>query len=150
MKRAQIGLLVLVLMLGVCSLALAQEQPQQAATDEEMPRSPQPMMGKGPMMHEGMKAGMKPMCPMQGMMMKKEMVAASDGGVIVMVGNKLMKYDKDLDLKKEVELKIDAEAMHQMMGKCPMCQKMREECKQKMAAQGTEEAAAQAAPAMNP
>jgi predicted lipid-binding transport protein (Tim44 family) len=52
------------------------------------------------MMGQGMKGGM-----MRGMM-SGQMVAASDGGVIVMMGNKLMKYDKDLNLKKEVEIKM--------------------------------------------
>ena len=45
---------------------------------------------------------------MSGMMMKdmmgKEIVASGDGGVIVLVGNKLLKYDKDLNLVKEVRL----------------------------------------------
>ena len=36
---------------------------------------------------------------------KGEMVAAQDGGAIVMKGNKLYKYDKDLNLTKEVKLK---------------------------------------------
>ena len=36
---------------------------------------------------------------------KGEMIAAQDGGVIVMKGNKLYKYDKDLNLTKEVKLK---------------------------------------------
>ncbi len=150
MKKALMSMVVLVVMAAVCSVAMAQESAQQAATDEEMAGPPPPMTGKGARMHEGMRGGMKPICPMQGMMMKKEMVATSDGGVIVMVGNKLLKYDKDLNLKKEAELKMDAEAMHQMMGKCPMCQKMREECKGKMAAPEVAEAGAQASPATNP
>jgi len=37
--------------------------------------------------------------------MQKQMVAANDGGVIVLAGNKLLKYDKDLNLVKEVEVK---------------------------------------------
>jgi len=56
--------------------------------------------GQQQMMGQGMKGGM-----MHGMM-SGQMVAASDGGVIVMMGNKLMKYDKDLNLKKEVEIKM--------------------------------------------
>ena len=36
---------------------------------------------------------------------KGEMVATQDGGVIVMKGNKLYKYDKDLNLTKEIKLK---------------------------------------------
>jgi len=49
-----------------------------------------------------------------GMMMQmmgatqKQMVATNDGGVIVLVGNKLLKYDKDLNLVKEAELKTEA------------------------------------------
>lgn len=35
---------------------------------------------------------------------KGEMIAAQDGGVIVMNGNKLYKYDKDLNMTKEVKL----------------------------------------------
>ena len=36
---------------------------------------------------------------------KGEMVTTQDGGVIVMKGNKLVKYDKDLNLVKEIKLK---------------------------------------------
>ncbi|MBN2097531.1 MAG: hypothetical protein JW714_03515 [Candidatus Omnitrophica bacterium] len=62
-----------------------------------------------------------------GMMMGKQMVASDDGGVIVMVGNKLLKYDRDLNLKKEVEIKLNPEAMQKMM------MQMKESCpKQKM------------------
>ncbi len=35
----------------------------------------------------------------------ESMVATSDGGVVVMAGPKLMKYDRDLNLVKEVEMK---------------------------------------------
>ena len=69
-------------------------------------------------MRKGRMTGMGPM------MMSKSVVATSDGGVIVMIGNKLQKYDKDLVLQKEVELKIDMEGMKKMMmqtmEKCPM------------------------------
>jgi hypothetical protein len=51
---------------------------------------------------EGMKNPM-----MMGMMNKPSMIATSDGGVIVLAGPKLAKYDKDLNLIKEVELKRD-------------------------------------------
>ena len=49
------------------------------------------------------------------------MVASNDGGVIVMSANKLLKYDKNLNLVKEVELKKDSGSM------CPVCQKMMEQ-----------------------
>jgi hypothetical protein len=41
--------------------------------------------------------------------MQKQMVATNDGGVIVLAGNKLLKYDKDLNLVKEIEVKTEAE-----------------------------------------
>ena len=53
--------------------------------------------------------------------MQKQMVATNDSGVIVLAGNKLLKYDKDLNLVKEVELKtgvelkMDVGSMQEMM-----------------------------------
>jgi len=41
--------------------------------------------------------------------MQKQMVATNEGGVIVLAGSKLLKYDKDLNLVKEVELKTGVE-----------------------------------------
>ena len=35
------------------------------------------------------------------------MIETSDGGLVVLMGNKLMKYDKDLNMIKEAEIKID-------------------------------------------
>jgi len=73
------------------------------------------------MMEKG-KAGMCPMhTSMCGSMMKSQIVATEDGGVVVLVCNKLMKYDKDLNLVKETEFKIDMEEkMKKMMEKCQM------------------------------
>lgn len=97
---------------------------------------------KGSMMmdeDEGMRGGdgmgkgmMMGMCPMHGMMMKSMMgtsvVATSDGGIVVLGFGRLTKYDKNLNVVKEVELKNDMEGMQKMMtqmkGKCPMWQKM--------------------------
>ncbi|MDD4894605.1 MAG: hypothetical protein PHW54_04745 [Candidatus Omnitrophica bacterium] len=53
--------------------------------------------------------------------MQRQMVATSDGGVIVLAGEKLVKYDKDLNLvkeveiKREVELRIDAGSVQDMI-----------------------------------
>ena len=92
------------------------------------------MMGKG-MMRKGMvddkdgmmggkMMGMMGMCPMMKSMMERSVVATSDGGVVVVMGNKLTKYNKDLNVIKEVELKMDMEAMKKnmddMMKMCPM------------------------------
>jgi hypothetical protein len=84
------------------------------------------MSSTGKMMHA---------CPMHAMMMHNmmscQMVATEDGGVIIMGFGKLTKYDKDLNVVKEVDVKIDVEAMKkmmtQMMEACPMCKKMTEQ-----------------------
>jgi len=57
-------------------------------------------------------------------MMEKEIVTTQDGGVIVMTCGKMYKYDKDLNLVKEVELKA-VEDMKEKM------KKMKEECMEK-------------------
>ncbi len=63
--------------------------------------------------------------PMPGMgpiMGKTQMVATDEGGVIVLAGNKLMKYDAELNLVKEAEVKMP---MGPMDGKqCPLMGKM--------------------------
>lgn len=63
--------------------------------------------------------------PMQGMEKmgcsmkeKTQMVATDEGGVFVLAGNKLLKYDADLNLVKETEMKMP---FGPMGGKqCPM------------------------------
>lgn len=79
--------------------------------------------GKGYMKHKEDKMykkdkyGMKH-CMMMDKMMPKKMVATPDGGVIVLSGSKLLKYDKDLNLLKEVEIKMDMEGMMKKMKEC--------------------------------
>ena len=71
--------------------------------------------------------GMRGMCPLHMALAKSltntQIVPGDDGEVIVMAGHKLMKYDKDLELIKAVELDIDIEAarkkMEQIMEDCP-------------------------------
>jgi hypothetical protein len=70
-----------------------------------------------------------PMCgAMMGAMMLKTMIATPDGGVIVAFGNRLMRYDSQLNLIKETEMKIDAGQMYgdmqKMIESCPMCRQM--------------------------
>ena len=61
------------------------------------------MMGQGPGM--GMQQGKRGM--MMQKMMPKSMVSTGDGGIVVMSGNSLLKYDQDLNLVKEVKIKMD-------------------------------------------
>ena len=80
----------------------------------------------------GKESGKMMMGSMHNMMMHEMMsmtiIATSDGGVIVATGNKLFKYDKNLNFVKEVDIKIDMEGIHKqmmdMIEKCPMMQGM--------------------------
>ena len=127
MRRILSVILVGVLVAASCSSALAEDKKED-------------MMGKG-VMQGGMmgdkrmtdeEGKMKSMCPMHAMMMKqmmgREMIATADGGVLILLGNKIIKYDKDLNLVKEAEIKPDMEGMQKMMMQmqesCPMCKKM--------------------------
>ena len=82
------------------------------------------MMGKDKMKGPGKDMG----AMMMKMMMGKSMVATEDGGVVVMIGNKLLKYDKNLNLKKEVKIEIDYSEMKGMMKKYKGMMK-KKECK---------------------
>lgn len=66
---------------------------------------------------EGKKEGMG-----KGMMNKTIMVSSNGGGVIILIGNKLQKYDSKLNLVKEVEIKAEEQG-------CEMCAKMQGEGK---------------------
>ena len=105
MKKIVLALLVLSLLIPAAAFA------------EETKKDEMPGMG----MPHGMGMGMG--MPMPGMgqkdcgMGKAQMVATDEGGVFVLVGNKLTKYDADLNVVKEIELKMPAP----MGGKqCPM------------------------------
>jgi hypothetical protein len=107
MRKKSWVLMLMVLLLGG-NLVYAQEMKA-----DEMGAHKKKMGGK-----------MGGMCPTMKSMMERSVVATSDGGVIVIMGNKLTKYDKDLNVVKEVDLKMDPEGMKKMMGEmkgmCPM------------------------------
>ena len=106
MKRSLIAIAA-VIIVGTSGLAIAQMNDM----GKEMKGDKAGMMG---MMKHGMM--MK--------MMEKNVVATSDGGIVIVSGNKLTKYDKNLNLTKEVELKSDMEGMKKMMADCPMMKGM--------------------------
>lgn len=95
---------------AICSFAFAEDQPG-PQTDAQQPddqQSVRPGEKQGMMMSGGM--GMMPggaMGKMGGPMAgaHPSVVATNDGGVIVLMGSKLAKYDNNLNLVKEVELK---------------------------------------------
>ena len=105
-KGVFIGMLI-VLFMATSTISFGQESGGQESGEMK-----KPTMGK-----EAKESEME-MCRKYGMMkkmMSKQMVATRDGGVIVMFGNKLMKYDKNLNLKKEVKIDIDKKHMRKMM-----------------------------------
>jgi hypothetical protein len=83
-------------------------------------------MMRGPYMQPGAGMGMCPMCG--GMMMGKTVAPTSDGGALVSVGTKLVKYNASMEKVKEVEIPMDIEKMSQQMQKiwenCPMHKQM--------------------------
>lgn len=125
MKKTQVLVLVAVFALTISGLALAQmDKGKEMMGDKGMGMMKGDMMDKGGMMGGKMMG----MCPMMQSMMQKSVVATTDGGIIVVTGNKLTKYDKDLNVVKEVELKMDMEGMQKqmmdMMQNCPMMKGM--------------------------
>ena len=83
---------------------------------------------EGPMMGKMMKGDMRHKFGMMEMM-RNNMVATNDGGVVVMLGHKLLKYDEKLNLVSEVEVEKGPKGMPEMHkeGKCPMCGSMMKE-----------------------
>ena len=80
------------------------------------------------MMEDGKEKGvmggkMMGMHMMMKKMMEKSVVATSDGGVVIVAGDKITKYDKDLKFVNEAELQTGMAAMHEpmkeMMENCP-------------------------------
>ena len=116
----QIGIIVLagLLMMGFSSWAFTEEN------KDDMTDMISKNMKQVGDMFQGKTKGKGDLCDM---MMGKSLVATADGGVVVWLGNKLFKYDKDLVLQKEVEIKIDIEGMQKMMKKCSMSGKMKSE-----------------------
>jgi hypothetical protein len=81
--------------------------------DSEMDR----MQGKMPMMQARMSM-------MQGMM-KPEVVPTQDGGIVIVMGGFILKYDSELNLVRKTEIEIGSDDMKAMMKKHKrMCRMM--------------------------
>jgi len=105
MKKA-LSLALFACLLSIQSFASAQDAPAQ---DDRAGMMRGRMMGKG---------AMHPM--MMGMMGARAITTLDDGSIVVLTANKLIKYDADLNLVKEVDIVIDTQGMQQMMQNCPM------------------------------
>ena len=98
--RKVIAVIIAVLILSVPGVALAQMEKSEGMMDDKG------MEMKG----HGMKGG----CPMMKHMMGPMVIPTSDGGVVVVTGNKMTKYDQDLDVIGQAEIKMDMDAMKMM------------------------------------
>jgi hypothetical protein len=66
------------------------------------------------MMMGGDSTGMMNHMMGMGMMMKREVIPVADG-IIVVLGNKLLKYDNNLNLKQELLLQLGEQDMRMMI-----------------------------------
>ena len=121
-------LLLIALVMCITGSCLGQEHPGMAMTSSDSPAMSQggmscPMMqGMDKDAKAGMMQKMKKMGNMQDMqkcrmecMLNGTMVATSDGGVVVLIGNKLTKYDKNLNMVKQTEIMLEPADMKKMM-----------------------------------
>lgn len=84
---------------------------------QDTSKSEQDRMNMGPMMDSTAKCGMM----MMHFMKPSAAFSTTDGGFVIIIGNKIMKYDKDAVLKKQVEIKLDTTAMRKMMQQMEQC-----------------------------
>ena len=103
----KIAFILFLFLTSFCSFSFAEDQgnpPPSDSQQQDMPGMQQnnPQNNQGGMMGG---QGMMGKGKMGGMGMHPTVVATSDGGVVVLMGNKLAKYDSSLTLIKEVEMK---------------------------------------------
>ncbi len=99
MNKAKALVLAIFALMFCASIAFAEDP-----AENKVPAVPEKMSEKQMGKEEMGRMAMQMMGAMQ-----KQMVSTNDGGVIVWAGDKLFKYDKDLNLVKEVELKTGGE-----------------------------------------
>ena len=128
MKKFLLLLAVLALV-GFATVSFA-EEPAGAAKEEKGPMGGEMMEGKMKGEHKGM-MGHGMTCPLCSSMMERQVVSTGDGGFVVILGSKATKYDKDLAVVKEVELKMDCQGMMDKMKDCPMCKMMKDKMGEK-------------------
>jgi hypothetical protein len=112
MWKSTIVAMVMSFILTSASICFAQ------ASDDQTGKMGTMMSGKDMMGHKGMSSqDMMARAHMGKGMMRNSMVATQDGGVVVMIGNRLYKYDQNLNLKKETQISVDYEGLKGMMMK---------------------------------
>lgn len=96
------------------------------------PRDPEdmPRHREAPMQCPGMDGMMgRGMCPMHAL--QPGVIPTQDGGVLVIIGNRLIKYDSDLNQTQEVTVEMSREEMQSMIRQraemMEMCRELMEE-----------------------
>ena len=95
MKALRFSVIIMVLCFVISGFSFAED------TDKE-----KDAMMAGPMMGDPMMHGGPGGFPMMGMMPVGDMVATADGGVVILIGNRLVKYDSNLRLVKEMKIEV--------------------------------------------
>lgn len=115
-KRIIVIILLTALFFAPASLVFAQNEHQgDAAGQSKNGAHPnEMMMGHGMMMDDGM-MDMMNMMNVRRAMMDRQIVPTADGGVVLLIGDQLYKYDENLDLVNEVEISVDYERMKEGM-----------------------------------
>ncbi len=103
-----------------CSVSFAQQADPSDTTNGGQMQCPGHGMAPGQCMGQGMGA-----CAM---MLRPQVIPTSDGGVIVLMGNKMIKYDKNLNRKQEVNIQLSQQEMQTMINQIrdamSMCRQM--------------------------
>jgi hypothetical protein len=115
MKKATVMAAVLTALVGVSVTSLS-------FAEDTMGKDKGMMMGKKGMMGKGMMG-----CMMAKDMMGRTVTPTSDGGVVILAGNQLFKYDKGLTLVNKADVPVDMGMMQKdMMGMMKMCPMMKD------------------------
>lgn len=97
-------ILVLALAISSSSLGFAEEMQEMGNEPPPQNQMEQSMQNPGMMGGPGGGQGRGHKMMGMGMMQRDTLIATSDGGIVLQSGPRLIKYDKDLNLVKEVEI----------------------------------------------
>ena len=100
--RKMTGILVIIMLVLPAAFVFA-DDPSTNSDNSQMSQPPT-LPTTMPASQPSVTAPMPAMPPMPGMMSSKTVVATSDGGIVIVEGNKVTKLDSNLSVVKSVEL----------------------------------------------
>ena len=119
MRRVVVVMIMALFLVGFANIVNAQEAETDAETSVSVEEQEEGIMEMDQMGEKGWlkekkkhykkHRGLDKKFMMMKPMMQKQIVATKDGGVVVLTGDKLLKYDKNLNLKKEAQIPMDEE-----------------------------------------